>query len=265
MFSKTASFTSLLNVHHRQIRAVTLRGTVQHPLYGTVYLCINYDMPESRPPFLQRLSSYLVPHDALSAPYTAKRANENVPVVRGSSSTPQSSAHVTEAAAGAVKQKARPTLLRAATMSTPTTTTCTQASATPSLSRPVLNRAAASLSVDWISNSTDTLHEPGYGNKPGAPTYWADHLHRTPLLQMWYDLPEHPTMPTSVTEQLAIVRDRMVHQYPELGSGDRPLTKEWIEHVLGACLRHPFCNSAMVGNWPTLATAAGPRGNWGPW
>ena len=56
----------------------------------------------------------------------------------------------------------------------------------------------------------------------------------------------------------------MLQEYAELGEGEVPLSKEWVEYVLGVCLRHPFCTAEKMGRFEVLSASGGARGNWGP-
>lgn len=57
----------------------------------------------------------------------------------------------------------------------------------------------------------------------------------------------------------------MLEAFSELDEGERPLTREWIEYVLGVALRQPFCAGEKMGRWERLSDSAGARANWGPW
>lgn len=57
----------------------------------------------------------------------------------------------------------------------------------------------------------------------------------------------------------------MLVEYGELAEGATPLDREWVEFVLGVCMRPPFCTAARMGRFEILATSAGGRANWGPW
>lgn len=59
----------------------------------------------------------------------------------------------------------------------------------------------------------------------------------------------------------------MIEHFPELGSGDVKLNKEWIVWVLGRALRHPFCTEGGMGKWEVLSAVGRGRsgGAWGVW
>ena len=234
-------------------------------------------MSEGRPSFFQRLSHQLLPQDALSAPYTRKTSNETTPLLSKKPS-PRSPSTLTPARPAVV--------LAATTKSIPTLNITTDLPTTPLLSRPVLQRAATATDAVRLSNRDAlTPTKPGRPSllrratdvvaasltlgsadedQPSAPTYWVDHVHRKPLLRIWDSLTERTGPVDSTTELVIRAQSEMLRQYGELESGDVVLTKDWIEHVLGTCLRNPFCTTKEVGRWQKLATAAGPRGNWGP-
>lgn len=79
--------------------------------------------------------------------------------------------------------------------------------------------------------------------------------------------PTKPPPTRFVTTQLAVVEKTFLTQFPELKEGEVPLSRDWVEYVLGVSLRHPFCAEGRVGRWEVLAGAAkvGGMGAWGPW
>lgn len=60
----------------------------------------------------------------------------------------------------------------------------------------------------------------------------------------------------------------LILQFQELGEGEIPLGREWMEYVLGVSLRHPFCaEGRSMGRWEILSGVGrvGGARAWGPW
>lgn len=196
----------------------------------------------------------------------------------------------------------RPNLLRAATTKSITTSADQDNHATPLLSKPILNRtnsAATVLQEQGTDRRTHSTKPPGqprtsllrrttevltsaldfpttitnHLGAPPTPSHWTDHTHRKALLTTW-DTVNSSTSPTSASKysksilaQLVTTEKRMLERYPELGEGEVFLGREWIEFVLGVCMRHPFCTEERlpgVGRWQVLSAGGGGRGMWGP-
>ncbi|KAK5108994.1 hypothetical protein LTR62_007628 [Meristemomyces frigidus] len=230
-------------------------------------------------------------------------ADEHTPLLRNDQSRVQSPNSHLEAP-NAVPSKpdtpvttTRQSLLRAATTAGATGTIITNTEpARPLLSRPLLTRTSSSTAILQISTLTNNqpkkrpslLHRATailqlnsktpdtYLNRPAQPSHWTDHAHRNPLLQIWDTVQnEASTAATSVaagtkqqvsiTTQLLTTEKIMRAEFGEVGEGDVVLTREWIEFVLGVCLRQPFCTADRMGRFEVLAASAGGRGNWGPW
>lgn len=184
----------------------------------------------------------------------------------------------------------RPALIRSATAKPPTTQTNSRTEATPLLSRPIINRTTSAATVLQNPNqlqhpstksttpsllrraaevvtSTFDLTISNDKNKPATPSHWTDYTHRKPLLQIWdtvNDAAATGKYAMSITRQLVTTEKRLLQRFPELAEGDEPLTREWMEYVLGLCMRHPFCASENMPRWQVLGSGAGARGNWGP-
>lgn len=168
----------------------------------------DYNMAEQTPSLLQRLSDSLLSQDTLSARYTVKTSTESTPLLCSGSLTP-ARAPGTVSSARKQSNNTRPAITRAVTEPVATTTsTSTEVSATPLLSRPSLHRAATAASaylafvqgqirdvnssrpsflhratnVVAASLATNLLAAHRDGDRPAAPTFWADHIHREPLL-----------------------------------------------------------------------------------
>ncbi|OQO09608.1 hypothetical protein B0A48_05010 [Cryoendolithus antarcticus] len=115
-----------------------------------------------------------------------------------------------------------------------------------------------------LSNAT-------HRNAPPAPSHWTDHMHRRALLETWDRVHEAAgssgsKYPKSLVGQLVSVEKEMLVEFPELVEGERGLGKEWMEYVLGAGLRFPWCITEKMGKWEVVASVGklGARG-WGPW
>jgi hypothetical protein len=160
--------------------------------------------------------------------------------------------------------------------------------ATPLLSRPMLNRAITTndpvvqpqaqrppttskpgrpcflrRATDYISGQTSPQLQP-----PSSPTHWVDSAHRKPLVKTWDRLREAAAQskePTSTSSILSRVENTFLHDWPELAYGAIPLSKDWIEYILGTSLRHPFSSSQRMGRFEQPYDSAGSRGVWGPW
>ncbi|KAF2772718.1 hypothetical protein EJ03DRAFT_257819, partial [Teratosphaeria nubilosa] len=106
---------------------------------------------------------------------------------------------------------------------------------------------------------------------PPEPTYWLETPHRQTLVKTWDQVQEEAAasstkLPRSITAQVMSMEKRMIMLYPQLVDGGEPLSREWIEYVLGVALRAPFSSSSKMGRWEILASnSAGARLNWGPW
>lgn len=184
----------------------------------------------------------------------------------------------------------RPALIRSATTRSIATPSNSADEGTPLLSRPLVNRSTSAATVlqnanrqthpstpaarpsllrratDFVASAIDISNDYYTGN-PSAPSHWIDHTHRKPLLQLWDAVSSAAAASkyrASITSQLLSTEKRMLERYPELGEGEVQLTTDWIEHVLGVCMRHPFCTSSKMGRWHVLASSGGARGNWGP-
>jgi hypothetical protein len=183
----------------------------------------------------------------------------------------------------------RPALIRSATAQETATPTCSNNEATPLLSRPLISRTTSAVTVlqnpgriqhpstknnrpSLLRRATELVSSSPELNindkdKPRAPSHWTDYAHRKPLLQIWDGVNDAATMSkyaTSIKAQLFSTEKRMLERYPELGEGEQQLTKEWMEYVLGVCLRHPFCTAGNMSKWQVLGSSAGARGVWGP-
>ena len=110
---------------------------------------------------------------------------------------------------------------------------------------------------------------------PPMPSYWTDHAYLNPLLKAWDSLngidstmaeaPSDARSPTDV--RLMMVELRMLQTFPELGQGEVPLCRDWIEYLLGLNLRQPFSSRVNVGRWHVFGAAAATGGirGFGPW
>lgn len=128
--------------------------------------------------------------------------------------------------------------------------------------RPSLLRRATDI-LD-LNPKTSYTHR----NAPQSPSHWTDHAHRKPLLGIWDAVHAAASVsryPKSITAQVVSTEKEMLQQFAELREGSEPLTREWIEYVLGVCLRHPFCTAENMGRFEVLAASGGARANWGPW
>lgn len=225
----------------------------------------------------------LLHHHPSNAPHTTEAITESTPLLKNGASNPLKTQLTTTVRPSAIRST-RPTWDRATTMATPPTTKpsadislssvrygreSTSAapfagitSATmeaqplrPSLLRRVTDSVLAPLVSPWRPAQSDK--EP-----PDPPTFWADHLHRQPLLKAWDNIPNPDVANLSIAKQVKIVEQSVVRQFGELGYGEVPLTAEWIRHILAEGFREPFGEPNV---WQKLAVGAGPRGNWGPW
>ena len=184
----------------------------------------------------------------------------------------------------------RPALIRSATARETTAPTASNNDATPLLSRPLISRTTSAVTV--LQNPEQIQHHSAKNNrpsllrratdivtstldlninddkdKPPAPSHWTDYTHRKPLLQIWDGVNDAATMSkytTSIAAQLFRAEKQMLEKFPELGEGEQLLTKEWMEYVLGVCLRHPFCTAGNMSRWQVLGSSAGARGVWAP-
>lgn len=141
-----------------------------------------------------------------------------------------------------------------------------QTPTTPQLNKPSLVRSA----TDTMLSSLELVSKTSRSNRnaPPAPVHWTDHAHRNALLSIWDATANSAATskyPNSIISRLVSTEKHMMQEYPELAEGGMPLTREWIEYVLGLNLRHPFCTAAKMGRWEVLSAAGGARGNWGPW
>lgn len=121
-----------------------------------------------------------------------------------------------------------------------------------------------------ISNQLELGEGTSYAHKnaPPSPSHWSDQTHTRYLVKLWdaiEDRAANAKYQVSTTARLVSTEKNMLHVFPELGEGDRALTREWIEYVLGVALRHPFCTADKMGRWEILASSSGTRGTWGPW
>lgn len=182
----------------------------------------------------------------------------------------------------------RPILARASTTTAAVPRTSTDVSPSPLLSRPIVNRSVSattqlrpsierrphrpsllSRATDIISSTFEVSEEDSHASrhKPGKPTHWTDHAHRNALLRVWDAVQEDAggsKYEKSISAQLVSTEKRMLQEFSELGEGGTLLSKEWMEYVLGVCMRHPFCTSRKMGRREVLASSGGFRGNWGP-
>ncbi|EMC91780.1 hypothetical protein BAUCODRAFT_28033 [Baudoinia panamericana UAMH 10762] len=183
----------------------------------------------------------------------------------------------------------RPSLIRSATTTAAYRTSTTVAEAVPILARPVTSRAAslannasalegvgknitnATTKPSLFRRATDALDlDPAKSytirHAPPLPTYWTDHAHEKRLLATWDVVrAEAAAARLSVSGQLLHVERAMRLDCAELAEGSRPLSREWIEYVLGVNLRPPFCSWPGMGRFELLAASGGARANWGPW
>ncbi|KAK3070967.1 hypothetical protein LTR53_009504 [Teratosphaeriaceae sp. CCFEE 6253] len=185
----------------------------------------------------------------------------------------------------------RPALIRSATTMTAAavqTTSPTATTPTPVMSRPIATRSAADLTAaaraalsrtsttapptrpSLLRRATDLLDlnpttSYTHRNAPDTPSHWTDHAHRSALLAIWDTV--HAAAPTakSLIAQVVETEKRMLLCYAELGEGEAPLARSWVEYVLGVSLRQPFCTAERMGRYEMLAGSAGGRLNWGPW
>ncbi|PIA89359.1 hypothetical protein CB0940_07381 [Cercospora beticola] len=104
---------------------------------------------------------------------------------------------------------------------------------------------------------------------PNAPTHWHDAHHRQYLLMVWDKTVElaatSSKYPQSSSSHLHSTYVTLMRRFPDLEQGTVPLTTDWMEYVLGAALRRPFCTAERMGRWEVLASSGGSRGTWGPW
>ncbi|KAK4494352.1 hypothetical protein PRZ48_014650 [Zasmidium cellare] len=193
----------------------------------------------------------------------------------------------------------RPIILRAATTATAKTTEHAADNQTATLSRPSLHKRAltSTLAVAGrpelspestmesrpgpslfsraktvISNQLELGEGTSYAHKnaPPAPSHWNHQIHSRTLVKLWDMIEERAATsnskhPPNTLNRLNSTEKNMLHNFPELGEGKSPLTREWIEYVLGVSLRHPFCTADKMGRWEILASSSGTRGTWGPW
>ncbi|KAM0716939.1 hypothetical protein Q7P37_006791 [Cladosporium fusiforme] len=169
----------------------------------------------------------------------------------------------------------RPALLHAQTaIGIPNTTPV----ANPNLSRPLLTRAATESAAvqrtarpgilkrisTRINEALDLSTENSYThrNRPQQPSHWTDHAHWKALLQLWdasketAEANQTAKLPRSIAGQLVAVEKDLIAQFPELKEGEVPLSRQWMEYVLGVALRHPFCAEGKMGRWEVLSGAA---------
>ncbi|TKA33614.1 hypothetical protein B0A50_00450 [Salinomyces thailandicus] len=181
----------------------------------------------------------------------------------------------------------RPPMVRAAT-TTIAPTLPTASATTPLLSRPLLPRSATttanipvhslnptikSTRPSLLRRATDILElnaKTSYTarNAPTKPSHWTDHAHRDELVKIWdaiHAAAAESKYPKSTTAKLVSTEKVMLLEYSELAEGDVPLSREWMEYVLGICLRHPFCTAEKMGVYEVLSASGGSRANWGPW
>ena len=189
----------------------------------------------------------------------------------------------------ATSETRRPALIRSTTARETATPKRSNTEATPLLSRPLVSRTTSAVTIlqnperiqhpktkntrpSLLRRATEVVTSTldlgiNDNDKPRAPSHWTDYTHRKPLLQIWDGVNDAATMSkyaTSITAQLFRAEKRMLEKYPELGEGEQLLTKEWMEYVLGVCLRHPFCTASKMSRWQVLGSSAGARGVWGP-
>lgn len=104
---------------------------------------------------------------------------------------------------------------------------------------------------------------------PAKPSYWDDQVHRRYLVQVWDTVNEIASKsskhPKSASSHLVVTQQNMLKRFPELSGGNCPMSRDWMEYVLGVALRHPFCTADSMGRWELLAASGGARGTWGPW
>lgn len=187
----------------------------------------------------------------------------------------------------------RPQIIRASTVAA---ATHTEPSTTPISSRPNFDRALTSTAAligrpelyfkdnpaamerrsmlsraaQVISNQLELGDGTSYAhrNAPPTPSYWNDNAHRRYLVRLWDAVNEQAAntkYTVSTTARVVSTEKSMLHAFPELAKGDRTLSRDWVEYVLGVALRHPFCTAEKMGRWEILASSSGARGTWGPW
>lgn len=123
--------------------------------------------------------------------------------------------------------------------------------------------------AETSSRHANRALEIGQRSSPPKPTLWHESIHRDQLVRVWDTVCDvtarNPNYPKCTTSQVGSTLNAMVKRCPELGQGKVPLTRDWIEYVLGKALRPPFCTAAMMGRWEILASSGGARSMWGPW
>ncbi|KAK4544839.1 hypothetical protein LTR36_003743 [Oleoguttula mirabilis] len=154
------------------------------------------------------------------------------------------------------------------------------AATTTAVSRPQLHRVDTATkptrpsflrrATDIVSSTLDLDPASSYThrNAPPTPSHWTDHAHRKALVRIWDTV--HAEVATSkyqksTTAQLVSTEKQMLQEYAELEQGAVPVSRAWMEYVLGVCLRHPFCTAESMGRYEVLSASSGTRGNWGPW
>lgn len=133
-------------------------------------------------------------------------------------------------------------------------------------SRPsLLSRAAQAISSQLeLGDGTSFAHR----HAPAPPSYWNDQAHRRYLIRLWDAVGEQAAKSkytVSITARVVSTEKSMLHHFPELGKGDKVLTRDFVEYVLGVALVHPFCTAENMGRWEILSASGGARGTWGPW
>ena len=155
----------------------------------------------------------------------------------------------------------RPLVNRSASATTSLQNADRQGSSTTQAARPSLLRRATDYLTSAIEGSNDYCKD-----NTSTPSHWTDHTHRKPLLQIWDAVSSAATASkynVSISSQLVSTEKRMLQRYPELGEGEVQLTRDWVQYVLGICMRQPFCTSTNMPRWHVLASSGGARGNWG--
>ncbi|KAH9827903.1 hypothetical protein Tdes44962_MAKER02657 [Teratosphaeria destructans] len=192
------------------------------------------------------------------------------PLLTRAATTPTAQEAPTSTPYGAIftTPTSRPPITRATTTANAVRTPLLPTQPQPT-QRPSLWRRATSAAINTLELSAKT--SATHLNAPPKPTYWLNIPHRQTLIQTWDRVQEEAAaassrLPKSITAQVLSVEKRMVMLFPQLVDGEQPLSREWIEYVLGVALRAPFSSSGKMGRWEILASnSAGARLNWGPW
>ena len=232
-------------------------------------------MDEANPSFAMRLPTYVPSQGDQTSQRDQRPTNKTAPclLTKDFSSPPTRSAMANAPASF----YCRPNLIRAATATVKAKANGPAiAPPMPLLSRPILNRSATTTRLvrpllhppmssnkpnrpSLLRRATDALvsglelppeASHAYKNRPEAPTYWSDHVHRQALLDIWDAVPEMTSTSkytTLITPQLVSTEKQMLEKSPELAERDELLRRERVEYVLGISLRHPFYTSDKMG------------------